>query len=82
MKQIEKGLQKYYKFGQYKNFYKYKVRSSPFTGQIHVTFTNGIQKLFASGRCKEEALKKIFTQIDRLASCKNGRSSHQMTPHN
>lgn len=78
MKQPEKGLQEYNKFGQYKDFYRHKVRSSPLTGQIHLTFTNGIKKIFASGRYKKEALEKIFTQIDRLTSYKHGRISFQM----
>ncbi len=80
MKQSVKGLQEYNKYGQYKDFYKHKVRSSAFTGQIHVTFTNGITELFASGRHREEAFEKIFDQIDRLASRKNGRSYRQVPP--
>lgn len=78
MKQPEKRLQEYNKFGQYKNFYRHKTRSSPLTGQIHLTFTNGIEEIFASGRYEEEVLEKIFTHIDRLTSYKSGRISFQM----
>jgi hypothetical protein len=66
MSRTEKSFREYYKSGQYKNFYKLKERGSPLTGQTHLTFTNGIKKVFASGQFTEEALEKIFAQIDSL----------------
>lgn len=72
MEATEKSFREYYKTGQYKDFYKLKERSSPFTGQTHITFTNGIKEVFASGRFTEAALEKIFAQIDKL--CSKGKS--------
>lgn len=70
MKEIGKGFRRYYRTGNYKNFYKIKERYSEVTGQTHITFTNGIKKFFACGRYKEEALKKIFDKIDQAYSNK------------
>lgn len=67
MKQSEQSFQEYYKTGQYKDFYKLKERRSTLTGHVHVTFTNGIKEIFASGRFTEAALKKIFGKIDKLS---------------
>lgn len=65
-----KKFREYYRTGQYKNYYKLKERKSTLTGQTHVTFTNGIKEVFASGRYTEAALKEIFSQIDKLSSKK------------
>lgn len=70
MKQQAKRFREYYRTGQYKNFYKLKERKSSLTGQTHVTFTNGIKEIFASGRYTEAALKEIFSQIDKLSTKK------------
>lgn len=70
MTKSEKNFREYYKSGQYNDFYKLKERSSPLTGHIHITFTNGINKVTASGRFKEAALEKIFARIDNLSSVK------------
>lgn len=80
MEQLEKRFRKYYKNGQYKNFYKLKERRSSLTGHVHITFTNGIKEVFASGRFTESALKKIFAQIDKLRSksSKEETYSHQL----
>lgn len=74
MKQTDKSFREYYKTGQYKDFYKLKERGSSLTGQTHITFTNGIKKVFASGRFTEAALEKIFAQIDKLYSDKKSES--------
>lgn len=79
MKQVEKKFREYYKNGQYKNFYKLKERRSPLTGQTHLTFTNGIKKVVASGRFTEAALEKIFTQIDRLYLKRKYQNSNSRT---
>lgn len=74
MKQAGEKFRRYYRLGNYKNFYKIKERYSEVTGQTHITFTNGIKKFFAYGRYKEEALEKIFNKIDEVYSNKKSAS--------
>lgn len=74
MEETEKNFRRYYRTGNYKNFYKVRECYSELTGQTHITFTNGIKEFFASGRFKEEALEKVFDQIDQTYSNKKSHS--------
>jgi hypothetical protein len=56
----------YYETGNYKGFYKVRERVFKLSAKTNVTFSNGEKELFASGQFKEEALAKIFAQIDEL----------------
>lgn len=57
--------QEFYITGEYKGFRKCREHNFKLSGQTHLTFTNGEKEVFATGIFKEEALEKIFDQIDR-----------------
>ncbi|MDZ7659398.1 hypothetical protein [Fodinibius sp.] len=57
--------QKFYATGKYKGFRKISEHVFKLSGTTRVTFTNGEKKVYAAGNFKEEALEKIFKQIDR-----------------
>ncbi len=68
MRKLNKSLKNYYKTGYYKGFYKIREHVYKLSAKTHLTFSNGKKELFASGKFKEEALNKIFTQIDEIVS--------------
>ncbi|MDZ7660255.1 hypothetical protein [Fodinibius sp.] len=65
-----KSLNQYYKTGNYKGFYKIRERVYKLSAKTHLTFSNGEKELFASGQFIEEALIKIFAQIDEIIAVK------------
>lgn len=68
MNKTNKRLQQYYRTGNYKGFYKIREHVYKLSAQTHLTFSNGEKELFASGQFKEEALSKIFAQIDEIVT--------------
>ena len=61
-----KIFREYYGTGKYKGYYKLREQHYKLSGKVHMTFTNGEKELFAVGKFKEEALKDIFCQIDKI----------------
>lgn len=55
----------YYLTGRYRGFEKCKEYNYKLMGKTHLTFTNGKKEVFAAGKFKEEALARIFDQIDQ-----------------
>ena len=68
MSKLNKSFKHYYRTGNYKGFYKIREHVYKLSAKTHLTFSNGEKELFASGKFKEEALNKIFTQIDEIVS--------------
>gem|GEM_PF-1026630 len=68
MSKSNKSLNQYYKTGNYKGFYKIRECVYKLSAKTHLTFSNGEKELFASGQFKEEALSKIFAQIDEIVA--------------
>lgn len=68
MSKTNKRLKQYYKTGNYKGFYKIREHVYKLSAKTHLTFSNGEKELFASGQFKEEALSKIFAQIDEIVT--------------
>lgn len=66
MSKSSASFKEYYEKGNYKGFYKIKERVFKLSAKTNVTFSNGEKQLFASGQFKEEALAKIFAQIDEI----------------
>lgn len=75
LNQLSKNFREYYSTGKYKGFYKLRERQYKLSGKTHMTFTNGKKEIFAIGLFKEEALKKIFDQIDKLPDQKDSNLS-------
>jgi DNA-binding ferritin-like protein (Dps family) len=68
MSESSNSLKHYYKTGNYKGFYQIRERVYKLSAKTHLTFSNGEKELFASGQFKEEALNKIFAQIDEIVA--------------
>ena len=58
----------FYVKGEYKGFRKLNEQVYKLSGTTRMTFSNGDKQVYAAGNFKEEALEKIFRQIDRYYS--------------
>ena len=63
----DKRFQEYYTTNKYKGFSKIREQNYKLIFSTHLVFSNGQKEIFASGRFKEEALKKMFDKIDKLS---------------
>ena len=63
---FEDKLDKYYRTGEYKGFYE--VIEHDQKNMTHLTFSDGIQEVSASGMFKGDALQRIFHKIDSVRS--------------
>jgi len=65
MNHLKTKWQKFYRTGEYRGFRKTREQIFKLAGTTRVTFTNGKKEIYAAGTFKEEALEKIFSQIDK-----------------
>lgn len=72
-----KSFREYYVTSKYKGYYKLREQNYKLSGKVHLTFTNGERELFAVGKFKEEALRSIFDQIDKLEDAANSSSASE-----
>lgn len=65
MDERDPRIMEYEKHSKYRNFKKIKGYTDKLSHSTHFVFSNGKRKIFASGGFEEEALIKIFDQIDK-----------------
>ncbi|MEL7833829.1 hypothetical protein [Fodinibius sp. Rm-B-1B1-1] len=63
---LEDKLDEYYRTGEYKGFYE--VIEHDRGNMTHLTLSDGVQEISASGMFKSDALQRIFHQIDSVRS--------------
>lgn len=81
MSESNNSFNQYYKTGNYKGFYKIRERVFKLSAKTNMTFSNGEKEFFASGQFKEEALAKIFSQIDNFLSGEESKMSSEDITH-
>ena len=75
METVDCRWQEYYITGKYNGYYPVDNTSdAQLPGQQNITFSNGEIEVFATGLYKEDAIAKIFDQIDKIVASE-GRAS-------
>ena len=63
---FEEKLDEFYRTGEYKGFYELIEHEQE--RMIHLTLTDGFHEISASGMFKNDALQRIFREIDSVRS--------------